>query len=290
MVALMGNGTAGQSDEDLTNTAGKLKVPYGGLAFDATEKFLYVTDWSNNRVVRLDGRTGGTIGQVKTVFGAIAGATAPANNTTGNNDGNVTSAGTPTVNRCANPADVMIAGTSPNKYVYITCYSDHTIKRMKADFSGADSANYGKGYLFVGGLVGGVSAAAATDGPIGSTYGYARTAYPWSLDKDSSGNIYWTEGSQSGNLGGRLRVYNATGSTLQFFNGNTSSSYTSNRINAIEHTTVSIGSGKTGHAGTPSGGVDVTAYSSATAAVARLRVNGPTSVVTGSCVEYEHKL
>jgi hypothetical protein len=216
MISIIGNGSAGVTADNNFNGSVKINAGlyYGGLAYDSSGPFLYVADWGNSRVLRVDGRVGVNAGKVTTVIGAIPSGTAPANNTAGNTDGNPG-----TTHVCTNPADVLISPPGGPRYLYVTCYSTHTVKRMVADIS---LGSYGNTSTVIGRLTAGASSAGPESGTFGAT-GDSRTVYPWALANDSSGNIYFSEGTQYNAGGGaRIRMINFSGSTVNFWGGTTS--------------------------------------------------------------------
>ena len=293
VVTLVGNGTPGISDEDAFNTLAKLNMVGGGLALDDAERFLYIADYNNNRVVRVDGRAGPTLGQVKTILGQVPGAATLANNAAGNTEG------AQGINHiCTGPADVILAGESPNKFLYVTCYGLHAVKRMKAAFSDGDAVNYGRTFMVSGSLTSNQVSWGTIDGPIGITYGASRTVNPWSLAKDSNHNVYWIERDRAG-LGGfggvsgsRVRVFNAGSTPLTFFGGTTTEDISSwIALYYNEHTNASIALGTLGSVtALGSNGFGIQPYSSrnglTTAPVTRVRITGTDRFLANTCNEY----
>lgn len=207
---IVGNGADGLTqDNTTTNTNVKLNSPRG-IAYDSAAGFLYIADWNNHRIVRL-----GTDGKVVTVLGQIPGAAGITNNAAGNTSGNLG-----TTHWCQNPADVRIVNNAGNRWLYVSCYSSHTIKRLDVL---PTSANYLKAYNVVATLnSSGASVASNNDGTVPSAQhttelNAAGVNAPTALSDDGNGNIYWIE------LGGyRLRMATTAGASMTFFGGTTS--------------------------------------------------------------------
>lgn len=196
MLVVMGNGANGLTQDNLYRTAFKLNTPMD-VQFDPSNGYLYVADYNNHRVARMDNN-----GLVTTVLG-ITGA--QTNNTAANTDGNLG-----TTHGCGNPVGLRLVEHGGNKWLYVSCSNTNAIKRMNAD---SNSADYGKTYVVVGRLGGtGATGAAHQDGPIGPT-GDAQVDQPWALSDDGQGNIYWTE--SAGSI--RVRMATTGGSPLSFF-------------------------------------------------------------------------
>lgn len=224
---IVGNGANGVTpDNATTNTTNKLNYPRG-IAYDSDTGFLYVADWNNWRVIRL-----GTDGRVVTVLGQIPGAAGLINNAAGNTDGSLG-----TAHFCQNPADVRVVNHAGNRWLYVSCYNSHAIKRL--DILPA-SADYLKAYLVVGQRnSSGATVVSNNDGTVPSP---AHTASlnstgvnaPSALSDDGNGNIYWIE------VGGyRMRMANMSGSTMNFFGGTASVANWSNGIWISDRATAS---------------------------------------------------
>lgn len=220
---VIGNGAAGSSTDGLTNNEYKLNSPLGvavdpGPAQGGTDTYsqaiLYVADYTNDRVVKLEQN-----GVANRIFG------------TGGNGATVNTAGlVGTSHSCDNPVGVKIVNINGIRSLVISCYAGNVIKYMGIDSSHVPT--YNNGYVLVGRLSAGSTVAGSVDGTPGPT-GDATVNGPWSLSKDSEGNLYWTE------LGsGRLRALNLTAGTKTYFNagnGKTTSAVAVT-IGAIENT------------------------------------------------------
>ncbi|MBS1958109.1 MAG: hypothetical protein JST80_01425 [Bdellovibrionales bacterium] len=204
VIAIVGNGAGGSTSDNVYNNQFKINFAGGnggGIAYDAAEKVLYIADWGSSRVAKID--NAGYVTSVLAVQGGVG------NNLAGNTDG---AAGTS--HSCSNPADVHIVNYGGNRWLYVTCYSTHTIKRLDILPS---SPNYGKAYMVVGRLSStNTTTSGFADGTLGPT-GDAQTSNPWALSDDGNGNIYWTES----NSGFRIRGAMTGGDPLTFFGGST---------------------------------------------------------------------
>lgn len=256
ITVIMGNGANGITQDALYNTAFKLDTPMG-LAYDPVSNYLYVADYNNHRIARMD-----NTGYVLTIFG-IAGTT--TNGTATNTDG---AAGTTHV--CANPTGLDLVTYGGSTWLYVSCYGTNAIKKMNADTT---SGNYGKGYTVIGRLSSsGATAAGSSDGTIGPS-GDTMANGPWALADDGGGNIYWTEIPGSG---GRVRMA-TTGSTsgMTFFGAAGYQQSQQFTITATDLSTTAL------TAGTGS----IQAVSNA-GGVTQLAIYGPTEEQTSSCVPY----
>jgi hypothetical protein len=199
MSVIAGNGANGLTIDGVYNKQFKLDTNQG-VAYDSATKNLFIADYSNNRVAMID-----NTGLASTILGGTTGA-ALANNLAGNTDGSLG-----TSHACSNPTDVRVVNWGGSRWLYVSCYATHAIKRI--DINPA-SGNYLKAYMVVGRLnAANATFAGATDGALG-TAGDATTNGPWALSDDGNGNIYWVE------YGGlRLRGAMTGGSTTSFFGG-----------------------------------------------------------------------
>jgi hypothetical protein len=187
----------------------------GGIAFDSAAGILYVADWANDRVVRVEPSGapnvfGTTPGNAITVIGSTPGGTTPANNAAGNTEG---AAGT--THMCQDAAGLTLTNVAGKRWLYVTCYTTNSIKRMNADPSDTvNDANgvYGSTYTVVGRLnASGATIPGTTDGTTGPT-GQALVYNPYAITSDVNGNIYWTGWRQ-----GSVRMAAMSGSPLSVF-------------------------------------------------------------------------
>jgi hypothetical protein len=204
-----GNGADGRNqDNPVAKQEFKFNLPIQ-TAYDSTTDALFVSDYSNNRVVLIN-----SAGLVTSFVGNNPSST-PANNLAGNTAGNL---GTSHV--CTSPVGLKIQSESGTRYLYVACSGSHSIKKVNIQTPGTGS--YGQTTIFVGRLSStNTTVAGAYDGTVGPT-GTAEVDTPWSIDNDSNGNIYWTE---AGSLSHRIRYYNASLSTQQFFPNSTPQPY-----------------------------------------------------------------
>ncbi|MEN9723738.1 MAG: hypothetical protein RJB38_1724, partial [Pseudomonadota bacterium] len=265
---IVGNGSNGITQDEQQNTAFKLNTPRG-IAYDSETKTLYIADQNNHRVAAIDSN-----GFAATVFGRIG---------DGSTNSNATNAdGLPgTSHLCGFPADVHLVNYGGKKWLYVSCYNNHVIKRLNLTLS---DPNYGKGYIVVGQTVSGViQSAFLQDGTAGGATGVARTVNPWALDDDGAGNLYWTDQSSAS-----VRLVNLGSSTITAFQGQISQpidSYTTS-INTTQDTDIVAyrvsGANVAPATFTTRGMAPQPSLISATS----LALTGPTSALTSSCVPY----
>ncbi len=186
-----GTGVAGSGG------AGQLarKIPFnfggwgGGLAWDSSRRELYISDYSNHRVIRV-----GQNGVGNTFCGAS----------------NLNTQGSLAVNNeCINP--VGIEFDSDNKRLYVALYARHIIKYF--DVSDSSTSNW-KGYIAAGSY----NAAANTDGTTNLTgypgttiAGLARLNWPMGIKLDPVDNIIYI--AEYGSC--RLRAFGLPGATTR---------------------------------------------------------------------------
>ncbi len=254
---VIGNGAAGSSTDGLTNNEYKLNSPLGvavdpgpvqGGSDTYSQATLYVADYNNDRVVKLEQN-----GVANRIFG------------TGGNGATVNTAGlVGTSHSCDNPSGLKILNINGIRSLVISCYAGNVIKYMGIDAGNA--ATYNNGYVLVGRLSAGATVAGSVDGTPGPT-GDATVNGPWSLSKDSEGNLYWLE------LGaGRLRTLNLTAGTKTYFN--------SGNGKTTAAVAVTIGASENGSGWTSS--VATTANAPGTTAD-RFAIWSPTLMRTGVC-------
>lgn len=170
----------------------------GGLAWDSSRKELYVADYSNGKVRKID-----PSGRAYIVCGGA----------------NLTAQGSLAKDtRCSNPVDLEFDTT--NRRLYISQYGDHIIKVVNAD--DADFNNW-KAYLLAGasgssgfttGTINVTSFSGATYSTIGGT---TRLRGPWGLYLDETDQIlYFTEYTSC-----RVRAIGLPGATSQTVGGQT---------------------------------------------------------------------
>jgi hypothetical protein len=200
MNVIVGNGANGLTIDSTYNKSFKLDTPMG-IAYDSATKNLFIADYTNNRVAMID-NTGIAATVVGTTTGAIIGNAAP-----GNTDGSLGTSAT-----CGAPTDVHVVNWSGSRWLYVSCYSTNSIKRL--DINPA-SGTYLKIYTVVGRLnAANATFAGTADGTLGNA-GDATTTGPWALADDGNGNIYWDEWS-----GFRARMAATGGTATTFFGGN----------------------------------------------------------------------
>ncbi len=251
---VMGNGASGITIDGLYNRQFKLDTP-NGVAYDVVTKNLWVSDYNNHRVAMMD-----NTGIVATVISSAAGG-GVTNNLAGNTDG---SAGTSAT--CNNPTGLDLVNYGGTRYLYVACYSTHTIKRLDV-LPGSPTQN--KIYTVVGRLnTSNQSFAGNTDGTLGTT-GLATANGPWAIADDGFGNIFWVEWS-----GLRLRTANLTGSTINYFQGATP--VAGNALNITATDTAS----------TLTAASAVTWPTTPTITPTKFSISGPSAMVTGTCTQY----
>lgn len=261
---VIGNGAAGSSTDGLTNNEYKLNAPHGvavdpgpvqGGSDTYSQATLYISDYSNHRVVKLEQN-----GVANRIFGTAA------TGTTVNTAGLVG-----TSHHCQNPAGLKITNINGIRSLVVNCYAGNVIKYMGID--SGDTATYNNGYVLVGRLSAGATVAGSVDGVPGPT-GDATVNGPWSLAKDAEGNLYWTELGSS-----RLRALNLTAGTKSYFtagNGKTTAALAVT-IGAAENT-----SGWTSSVSTTANAPAATAD--------RFAITTPTLMRTGICYPvYVHR-
>ena len=253
MVTVLGNGANGITPDSLFRTDFKLDFPMD-LAFDAGTGRLFVADYNNHRVVMMN-----NTGLVTTVFGITGSAT---NSLIANTDGN---AGT--TQGCGNPVGLKLVNVSGSLWLYVACSSTNLIKKMVADAG----ANFGKGYVVVGRLASGISAAGNGDGAFGPA-GDAQLNLPWALATDDNLNLYWTE-----NNGYRVRMATTSGSAASYF----TAAYTPSNAFTVAVSDV---------AGIYTATSMVTQAVSVSAAETQVKIDGPSTAVTNVCTPFRARI
>lgn len=195
-----GTGIAGAGS--LGQLARKVALSFGGwgggLAWDTDRKELYITDYSNNRVIRIS-QNG-----IANIF--CGSSTANTQNTLAANQ------------QCNSPVDVEIDTVdSNNRRLYVSLYGQHRIKYF--NITDPLSSNW-MGFTLVGNNTGANTNATAanTDGstnltafPDTTIAGVSRLWGPWGLFLDKTDNIlYFTEYSTC-----RIRAIGLPGATTQ---------------------------------------------------------------------------
>lgn len=192
-VMVVGNGAIGRTDDFSTYNNFKLYNP-SGIAYDAANDRLFIADISSHRVAKID-----SAGVGSTLLGTLGTGQGGATN-------NQDTAGTTHV--CGNPRDLVYLDPD----VYVTCSQSNSIKRV--------NANTGLARVVVGTVTSGSTSAGNGEGTAGSGAGTAQVNAPQGIEKDSLGNIYWTEVGSGNDC--RLRVWNRTAGTINFFNSTVS--------------------------------------------------------------------
>ncbi|MBV6514035.1 MAG: hypothetical protein FMNOHCHN_03621 [Ignavibacteriaceae bacterium] len=245
---VIGNGAAGRNDDaslsagtDVFQNVGspavsmpvfKLNNP-SGLAYDSVRSILYITDYSNHRVLALNGS-----GKVVRILGQSGGN---ATNVTASNTDN----GYGQNHSCNAPA----AATMSGRYLYVACYGQHVVKRVNVD-DPTDTTNYTKTVTIAGrqSTTGANSVPgsgwAMPDGPGGgditpATGATVYTASPYAIDADANGLVYWIERVNGTSHGNRIKVYNGSGSPITIYSSLTSdhTSATALSFNALDLST-----------------------------------------------------
>ncbi len=195
MVLIAGNGAIGSSADDISRSEVQMGANPRGIAYDATRDVLYISDYNNHRVLRID-----SSGIMRHVFGTGANTSNAGTNTEG---------GVGTSSVCANPTNLIVRPATDD--VIVACYTTNAIKRF-TNASGDPGSI--QGYTLVGQHSAGIPQSGTTDGAYG-TAGAARITGPWGLTLGPDGNLYFTE------YGGscKVRVLNFTGSAINYFNG-----------------------------------------------------------------------
>ncbi len=268
---ILGNGADGITIDGVSTNSFKLNAPTG-TAYDSATGSLYVADYNNHRVVKLD-----QDGVATTVLGATTG-TWQGNTAAFNTDGNsgtyqsVSNQG----HSCAYPVGLTLVNDSNSiparRWLYVACAhtsgSSGSIKKLDIDPA---SANYGRVWIAVGRTVSGVVQQGNADGSVGPA-GEATVYEPWGLTSDAAGNIYWVE-----RVGLRLRMATTAGSAMTFFGSN--GHLTQNQgLWTADVTTP-------GPLATPTASIASQTYGTGTSAN-KVAVFGPVSVVTSSCDYY----
>ena len=253
-----GNGADGRNqDNPVAKQEFKFNLPIQ-TAYDSTNDALFVSDYSNNRVVLIN-----SAGLVTSFVGNNP-STTPANNLAGNTAGNLG-----TTHVCTSPVGLKIQSEGGIRYLYVACSGSNAIKKVNIQTPG--SGTYGQTTIFAGRLnAANATVAGAYDGTVGPT-GSVEVDTPWAIDNDSNGNIYWTE---AGSLSHRIRYYNSTGLTQQFFPNSSPQPYAHSLY-------VSDITNQVATAGTITGvaSYDTALYTSAD----RIKIKGPSRVLKGNC-------
>ncbi len=184
---IIGTGAQGASPNGTAARQYALNSPKG-LAYDSSREVLYVSSHLGHAVVRFTAS-----GEGRVIMGGLT------NNAAGNVEGGPASA-----HACFNPAGLAIDGANDN--LYVACSGSHAIKKI-ATASGASPV----GSIVVGALVSGSTAAATTEGTLGSA-GAAKASQPWALRLTAEQILLF---SQIGNC--QIRAANVTASAYEFF-------------------------------------------------------------------------
>lgn len=187
--AVIGNGATGVGPNGAQNNSYKLRNPYG-LAWDNARGNLFVSLWSDHRVIRVD----------SSGFVSHDVCNGSGNDPSGN-DGGLAS-----THKCQNPANLVY--DEARQFLYVAAYGGHQVKMF--DVGDAAPANW-TGHYMVGTYNRQASATTAGDGVFGS----AKGQNPYAMSIDSNGVVYYTD------YGGRchLRVINNTGVARSFMGG-----------------------------------------------------------------------
>ncbi len=214
--AVLGTGVAGNSVSTVTDSLlskdYRLNTPRG-VEFDiidATHHNLFVADYSNHRVVRVD-----ETGTVTILLGFNS--SSPLNDLAGNTDGsnNLTAP-----QYCQNPVGLKKVTISGVKWLFVSCNNGSAGAIKKVNIDSTTGSNYKKIYMGVGYTTAGYSYG-VEDGTASLT-GTARTYGPTYVKGDGLGNIYWTEYfTLLGVNHTRMRILNNTSGTLNFFSNGT---------------------------------------------------------------------
>lgn len=205
IAVLVGNGAAGKTTDDsatYSKTAYKLNGPQD-MFYDSANDYLYIADYYNHRVVRID-----SDGLGRRVFGNEA--ITPNNSTTNGND-------LPAIDHiCAYPMGLVVNSTKTTMYVSCTGNGTNNVSAIKEiNMTDPNTANW-TAKVAVGRVnASGTLVNGATDGTAGYGTTTAQVIYPWALALDQYGNLYFT----SNNSQGTLRVLKKSASPANYFNG-----------------------------------------------------------------------
>ncbi len=187
-VAIIGNGSTGLGPELSSNNHYKPRNPYG-VAWDPIGENLFVSLWSDHKVIRID-----STGQV--THDICHG---------GNGNPMGAEGDSATGHRCNNPAN--LAYDPVRKYLYVAIHANHQIKMF--DLSDPDPTNW-TGHYMVGNTSGDSGSANGAVGNSGT-----RGSNPFALTIDSQGVVYFVESGANC----RLRIVNNTASNRSYMGG-----------------------------------------------------------------------
>lgn len=210
IIAIIGNGSGGIStDNSATYSYNNYKLNGPQMMYyDSVADVLYVADYYNNRVVRIN-----SSGQGQTVFGNLG----TTNNATTN--GSSAAEISATAATCYAPVGLVVNAAKTR--MYVACSLTHLIKYV--NMTDPTPSNWTSSVA-----VGRVSAAGAvtttccdTNLVAGGGWGAAtaRIQYPWALAMDLNDNLYYTLNNQ-----GLLQVLKVSANPTNYFNGNISAS------------------------------------------------------------------
>lgn len=213
IVALIGNGAGGMTPDsdplavgyDTTYTYNQFKLNGPQMMYwDSATDVLYVADYYNHRVVRIN-----NLGQGLTVFGT--GANAP-NNATTNGGSAVEFAATS--NLCGSPVGLVV--TSTKTKMYVACTTPSVIKYVNMT---NPNPTLWTAQIAVGRVNSGAAGVlqAGADDNVAAGWGTAtaRVNYPWALALDSLNNLYWT----LNNSNGIIQVLRVAATPTSYFDG-----------------------------------------------------------------------
>jgi hypothetical protein len=168
-----GTGITGAGGNGLDATSASLNFGGwgGGLAWDTRDRALFIADYANGRVLRVN-----SLGKLNIVLGG----------NTNNSQGALA-----TAHGCSNPVDLAIDNS--NRRLYLSCYSSHVIKYI--DINDSTYSNWA-GYLFAGNGAAGDTGGTinGTSFPFSTSSGQTRVYGPWGLHLDTSDQIlYFTQ-------------------------------------------------------------------------------------------------
>lgn len=207
VAGIVGSGGAGISndnDSSFKHLNYKLSAPQM-VHYDVSDDVLYIADYGNNRVVRVN-----SDGTGMTVFGNI---TTTANNTTTN--GNSATEIPATTSVCVRPVGLVMNAAETR--MYVACSGSHFIKYINT--TDPNPANWTSS-VSVGRLsnTGGVTAGDDSGFVAGGGWNNltARINTPWALALDANQNLYFT----TNNSTGRLKVLRIAANPTSYFQGN----------------------------------------------------------------------
>lgn len=206
IIAIVGTGSSGISnDADPSYTYNNYKLDSPQMMYyDSVADALYVADYGNHRVVRVDSSGMGT-----RIFGNLT--TTPNNATTNGSSAAEISAAAAV---CAYPIGLVVNAAKTR--MYVACSGSHLIKYV--NMTDPTPSNWTSSVA-----VGRVSAAGAvtngtdTDVVAGGGWGAAtaRVQYPWALALDLNENLYWT----LNNTNSLIQVLRVAANPTSYFDG-----------------------------------------------------------------------